>query len=376
MARERHAVQMDHGMILEAGVGNLADGSPAIPTRIESIGWKIPERILTTQELMESTRHNTHIQLERLTGIHQRHVCSEGEDSYTLAVGAARDCLEHSRYDPEDMEMLINCSISRYKGGLRHQWEAPLSLSIKDAIGAHRAINFDISNACAGMMTGVFILHDFIRRGVIKRGMAVSGECISNLGQNAAKQVRWVLSDQLASLTLGDAGTAVIVERAESETDHIAVAGFTTLSEHSRLCLGAPSKVGPGASMFTKARQIHQVAISESPLLLKEALDAAGYSFGDIDYIIPHQTSARAIERGAREIGERLGVQPKRVVVTVNEFGNTSSTTHFVALRKYLGEKRFNRGDTIMLISFASGLEVGVLIFPIEEILDRYGNED
>ncbi len=376
MARERQPGSMDHGMILEAGVGTLADGSDAISTRLESIGWKIPERILTTRELMEGTRHHPHIQLERLTGIHQRHVCSDGEDSYTLAVGAARDCLAHSRYGGEDIEMLINCSISRYKGGLRHQWEAPLSLSIKDAIGANDAISFDISNACAGMMTGIFILHDFIRRGVIRRGMAVSGEYISSLGQNAAKQVRWVLSDQLASLTLGDAGTAVIVERAESETDCISVAGFTTLSEHSRLCLGAPSKVGPGASMFTKARTIHQVAISESPQLLKEALDAAGFSFGDIDYIIPHQTSARAIERGAKEIGERLGVQPKRVVVTVNEFGNTSSTTHFVALRKYLKENRFKKGDTIMLISFASGLEVGVLIFPVEEILDRYGNED
>ena len=376
MARERHPVHMDHGMILEAGVGTLADGSASIPTRPESIGWRIPERIVTTRELMQSTRHHPHIELERLTGIRQRHVCSEGEDSHTLAVGAARDCLAHSRYGPGDIEMLINCSISRYKGGLRHQWEPSLSLSIRDAIGANKAISFDISNACAGMMTGVFILHDFIRRGVIRRGMAVSGEYISSLARNAAKKVRWILSDQLASLTLGDAGTAVMVDRAEGGTDRIAVAGFVTLSEHSRLCLGAPSRVGPGASMFTKARTIHEVAISESPPVLKEALDAAGLSFGDIDYVIPHQTSARAIERGAKEIGERLGVQPKRVVVTVDEFGNTSSTTHFVALRKYLGEERFERGDTIMLISFASGLEVGVLIFPVEEILDRYGNED
>ncbi|MDH3728227.1 MAG: hypothetical protein OER77_11905 [Myxococcales bacterium] len=376
MGLERASVPMEHGMILESGVGTLSDGSPAIPTRLESIGWKIPKRILTTQELMESTRRHPHIELERLTGIHQRHVCSEGEDSFTLAVGAVRDCLAHSQYGPEDIEMLINCSISRYKDGLRHRWEPPLSLSIKEAIGAHKAVSFDISNACAGMMTGVFILHDFIRRGVIRRGMAVSGEYISSLGQNAAKQVRWVLSDQLASLTLGDAGTAVIVERAESDTDHIAVAGFATLSEHSRLCLGAPSRVGPGASMFTKARAIHRVAIDESPPLLREALDAAGLSFGDIDYVIPHQTSARAIERGAKEIGERLGVQAKRVVVTVNEFGNTSSTTHFVALRKYLGENRFEKGDKIMLISFASGLEVGVLIFPVEEILDRYGDDN
>lgn len=363
-------------MILEAGVGALADGSAAIPTRLESIGAKIPERILTTRELMEGTRHHPHIELERLTGIHQRHVCSEGEDSVTLAVDAARDCLAHSRYGPEDIEMLISCSISRYKGGLRHQWEPPLSLSIKDAIGAHKAISFDLSNACAGMMSGVFVLHDFIRRGVIRRGMAVSGEYISSLGQNAAKQVRWVLSKQLASLTLGDAGTAAIVERAESDTDQIAVAGFATLSEHSRLCLGAPSMVGPGASMFTKARTIHKVAISESPPLLKEALDAAGLNFGQIDYVIPHQTSSRAIEKGTKEISESLGVKPKHMVVTVGEFGNTSSTTHFVALRKYLREQRFKKGDIIMLISFASGLEVGVIIFPVKEILDRYGNDD
>ena len=363
-------------MVLETGAGTLADGSAAIPSRFESIGSKIPDRILTTRELMESTRHHSRVDLERLTGIRQRHVCSEGEDSFTLAVDAARDCLAHSRHGPEDIEMLINCSISRNKAGLRHQWEPPLSLAIKDAIGAHGAISFDISNACAGMMTGVFILNDFIRRGVIRRGMVVSGEYISNLGQNAAKQIRWILSKQLASLTLGDAGTAAIVEGADSDTDHISVIGFATLSEHSRLCLGAPSLVGPGASMFTEARAIHQVAISESPPLLKEVLDAVGLSYGEIDYVIPHQTSVRAIERGSREIGERLGVQGKHMVVTVDEFGNTSSTTHFVALRKYLGERRFKKGDKIMLISFASGLEVGVIIFPVGAIRDRYGNED
>ena len=99
---------MDRGMILEGGTGTLADGRPATPTRVESIGSKVPVRILTTEELMKSTRHRTHIELERLTGVHQRHVCSEGEDSFTLAVGAARDCLAHSRYGPQDIEMLIS----------------------------------------------------------------------------------------------------------------------------------------------------------------------------------------------------------------------------------------------------------------------------
>ncbi len=359
-------------MLLE-GASSRRSGARPYPTRFESLGLKLPERRLGTDELMASTRHHPHIDLERLTGIHERHVCSDGEDSFTLAVGAARDCLEHSGYEAHDIEMLISCSISKNKGGLHHHFEPPLSLSIKEAIGAGKALSFDLSNACAGMMSGVLVLHDFIRRGVIKRGMVVSGEYISSLGTNAAKQIRSVLSTRLASLTLGDAGAAAIVERAPEGAPAISVAGFTTLSEYSRLCLGTPSDVGPGASMTTKARTIHRAAIADSPPLLKEALDASGLDFGQIDHVIPHQTSARAIRIGSREISEELGVSPKHVVSNVLQFGNTSSTTHFVALYRYLSEGRFKKGDRIMLISFASGLEVGVVIFEMDGLVDRYG---
>lgn len=359
-------------MLLEAD-GDASGADPPFRARFESIGAKLPDRRLTSQELMETTRHHPHIELERLTGIHERRVCSEGEDSYTLAVGAARDCLAHSRHAPADIELLISTSISKNKGGVVHQLEPPLSLAIKEALGASRALSFDLSNACAGMMTGVLVLHDFVRRGAIRCGMVVSGEYISTLATNAAKKIRSVLSKQLASLTLGDAGAAVIVERAPEGSPGISAIGFTTLSEHSRLCIGQPSTVGPGASMWTKARTIHRVAIGDSPPLLEEALAASGLDFGDIDYVIPHQTSARAIQKGTKEVSEALGVSPKHVVVNVTEYGNTASTTHFVALRRYLEERRLSPGERVMLISFASGLEVGALVFTVDEMVERYG---
>jgi len=77
---------------------------------------------------------------------------------------------------------------------------------VKQAIGATQAVNFDLSNAYAGMLTGVFVLQDLITRGEINCGMVVSGEYISHLSWNAAKQIRSLFSKQLASLTLGDAG--------------------------------------------------------------------------------------------------------------------------------------------------------------------------
>jgi 3-oxoacyl-[acyl-carrier-protein] synthase-3 len=361
-------------MALEGGAGGALGGG-MYTSRFAAIGALVPERRVSSDELMESTKHRTHIELERLTGIREHHVVGEGEDSYTLALGAARDALAHWDGAAEDLDVLIVSSISRHVGGLRTQLEPPVSVSIKEAIGARGAISFDLTNACAGMLTGVFILNDLIRHGRIGRGMVVSGEYISELGLNAAREVRTIMSKQLASLTLGDAGAAAILERAPEGAPGIEVAGFTTLAEHSRMCLAYPAKIGRGESMYSDARGLQNVAIEALPPLLREALDQAGLDFDEIDYLIPHQTSARAIKKGMKTVSEHLGVAPKHVVVTVDEFGNTASTTHFVALRKYLREGRFDKEDRVLLLALASGLEVGIVIFKIDQLVGSYGHD-
>jgi 3-oxoacyl-[acyl-carrier-protein] synthase III len=341
--------------------------------RIESVGVKLPAGRLTTRDLMSNTSHRTRIQLERLTGIHERHVVGPGETSLTLAVGAARDCLSHSKRRASDIQMVISTSITRSTGRTAQSFEPPLSLYIKQAIGAAQALNFDISNACAGMLTGVFILQDRITRGEIDCGMVVSGEYISHLSWNAARQIRSLFSKQLASLTLGDAGAAVILERAPSGTG-LDVIGFTTLAEHSRLCLAFPSAVGPGAQMYTKSRTLHRAAIGDMALLVAEAIEAAGIDVSDIDYLIPHQTSARAIRAGTKEFVRRMGARPKHVVINLEEYGNTSSTTLFVSLHKYLEEQRISKGDRVMLLALASGIEIGIALFTVDDLVDSYGH--
>jgi len=349
-------------------------GHAAHVARFESVGVKLPERRLSTHELMASTRHPAHIDLEHLTGIRERRVCSEGEDSFTLAVDAAHDCLSRSHHQAADLDMVICASITRYRDGLTHVFEPPLSLGIKEAIGASRATSFDLSNACAGMMTGVFLLNELIAQGAIETGMVVSGEYISALGANAARSIRAVYSRQLASLTLGDAGAAVIVERSPDEKPGIAFAGFTTLSEHSRLCTGVPDRHGAGGRMLTRARTIHKVAMQDAPPLLKELLDERGLRITDIDWFIPHQTSARAIRTGMRVIGAELGGLPKHTVINCEEFGNTASTTHFVALHRWLTEGRFREGEKVLLVSLASGLEVGAILIAMDRLTKTHGN--
>lgn len=128
--------------------------------------------------------------------------------------------------------------------------------------------------------------------------------------------------------------------------------------------------------MFTRSRAIHQVAIADTPPLLQEALDIAGIAIGDVDWVIPHQTSARAIRKGMADVTEALGAAPAHdAVVTVDRYGNTASTTHTVALVEELRAGRIKAGDRIALLALASGLEIGVVLVTLDEgMVARHGD--
>jgi 3-oxoacyl-[acyl-carrier-protein] synthase III len=366
-------VDRSHWLVLESGSGG--DEAPYV-ARLAGAGRALPATHLSTSELMASTKHRTGIDLERLTGIRERRMSDGGAGSYSLAVAAALDCLAHSGHVGSELDVVINCSITKFRGDLVQCLEPTISVDVAQAIGATGATTFDISNACAGMLTGVFILNNWIRRGAIRRGMVVSGEYISPLGRNAAAHIRNVMSRELASLTLGDAGAALIVERAPDATPGISTIGFTTIAEHSRLCLAYPASDEPGARMFTHSQELQKAAIKDTVPLLREILETSELSIGDIDHVIPHQTSARAIRKGMKVLTQALGGEPQHsAVVTVDHYGNTASTTHTVALVEEMEAGRVHAGDRVALVALASGLVIGVVLFTADEALvGSYGN--
>ena len=353
------------------------NGPPApFRARLAGAGRHLPATVLTTDELMATTRHHTHIDLERLTGIRERRVSIGDEDSYSLATAAARDCLTKAHQDAASLDVVISCSITKFRGGLTQWLEPTMSSAVAHALGATKAMTFDLSNACAGMLTGVTVLNNWIRQGTIERGLVVSGEYISQLGQNAARHVRNIMSKELACLTLGDAGAALLLERATPGSGGISVAGFTTVADHSRLCLAYPKGDDPGARMFTDSRGIQRAAIADTPLLLHEVLEAVGIAMHDIDHVITHQTSARAIRKGMAAVSASFGESPRHdAVITVDRYGNTASTTHTVALVEELEAGRIRPGETVALIALASGLEIGVVLLTVDEdLVGRYGH--
>jgi 3-oxoacyl-[acyl-carrier-protein] synthase-3 len=272
--------------------------------------------------------------------------------------------------------MIISCSISKYVNGLNHYYEPSLSLLIKEGIGNKNAINFDISNACAGMITGVHIARSFISQGIVRNCLVVSGEYISSLSENAVNNIFSISSSEFASLTLGDAGAAVILTTATTPGEAISVSEIFTLSRYCNLCTAYQNIKKPGGTMTTKMKEIHDVSIQNAPVIIENALKKAGLRMSQIDHVIPHQTAKHAIHVGAVTYEKYFGEKPANVILNLEENGNTASTTHFTALYKYLTEKRFRKGDKIMMLSFASGLVIGVVIFTINDIIDSYGNNN
>src|ERR1700682_3135654 len=111
-------------------------------TRLAGAGRHLPATHLTTNELMATTRHNTHIDLERLTGIRERRVSIGDEDSYSLATSAALGCLGRSAQNDAALGVAITCGITKFRGGLPKWLEPTMSGAVAHAIGAERAMTF------------------------------------------------------------------------------------------------------------------------------------------------------------------------------------------------------------------------------------------
>ncbi|MRR12834.1 3-oxoacyl-ACP synthase, partial [bacterium] len=134
--------------------------------KIESLGIHLPEKILTTEELLAQCRRRPRLDLEKITGIVERRV-AVGEYAADLAVGAARRALAMSRYAAEDLDAIVCTSISKHHRPDEFSFEPATAVLVRRAVGAKKALVFDVVNACAGLLNGIWVLQGLIRSGAI-----------------------------------------------------------------------------------------------------------------------------------------------------------------------------------------------------------------
>jgi len=340
--------------------------------KIESLGVYLPDKVMTMEELLSSCRRRPRWDLERITGIRERRV-AEGEYAADLAVQAARRALAMSRYRAEELDVLVCTSISKHNAPDLFAFEPSTAVLVRKALGAKKALVFDVVNACAGMINGIYVVQGLIRAGLARCGMVVSGEQNMPLAATAARQMRHDFDGQIAALTLGDCGAALVLDRSEDERIGFHLLDLVTGAKHDHYCFSKPSPRGPGGMLVTKASGLQRKGNEHFPFYFKHALDQTGWSLDDLDHIIPHQVSVRAMQNSFKAVKRFLGTDaPDIVRCCADKYANTTTTSHFLALHDLALHGELQPGHNLLLVSGASGIVVSHATLTLDDLPERY----
>ncbi len=343
-------------------------------TVIESIGVYLPPETITTDEVLAGCEQTIRFPLEKITGIKSRQIAGKEEFAIDLSRKAMINCLEKSRYKATDIDLLICCNISRVDAQDTLSFEPSTSAKLRHQLGFGQAMAFDVTNACAGMFTGIYLANAFIEAGAIRRAMIVSGEYITHLTDTAQREIESFMDSRIACLTLGDAGAALILDRSTDPNVGFQELELQTYGNYSGYCIAKEAETG-GWIMFTDSVPMTDVALKSGAQHSLAALKRANWEVDSFEHLLMHQTSKTSLSSARREINRRLNEQVFDEQNTINNLGlrgNTASTSHTVALADQIVAGRINSGDRLVFSVTASGLTIGTALYVFDDLPDRY----
>jgi 3-oxoacyl-[acyl-carrier-protein] synthase III len=345
-------------------------------TVIESLGHYLPSKVVSTRDVLRGCRNKVLFPLEGMTGIHHRRIAADDEFSIDLARKAIADCLRRSRHAPAAIDLLVCCNISRYDGaGFSFSYEPNTAVKLRAEFGFDNALAFDITNACAGVFTGLVLADAFLKAGAARRAMLVSGEYITHLTRTAQHEIDSFMDSRLACLTLGDAGIALVVEPGGNGATGFHDIDLYTLGRYSSYCVArVTDPPNTGAIMFTDGVRTTSLAIQQSVVHSAHVLQRAGWEPDSFQHLIMHQTSEMALNSAAKAINTRFGrkvCHDGNIVLNLADRGNTATTSHFLALAETMASGRVKSGDRVVFAISASGVTMGTALYTLDDLPDR-----
>ncbi len=371
-----HSTQTPIADIVVKSEAPTVDKAKMSNTIIESLGTYLPPKVVTSEEVLAGCVQPIKFPLAKLTGIKSRRMAGETEFSLDIAIQAVTACLTNSKYNPDDIDLIVCGNISRCDApGFQFTFEPSTAVRIKEHFGFTNAIVLDVSNACTGLFTAAYVIDAFLKTGLIRRGLAVSGEYISHLALTAQKEIESFMDSRLACLTVGDGGAALILEQAPNNQVGFHEFEMYTLGRYSEACIGkATDREHGGAIMYTDAVTVSSVNLKQAVSHAGMIMERSQWPKEDFQHIIVHQTSKTTINDVPREINKFFGeevCQDGSVINNIEERGNTATTTHMIALMDSIRSKRINTGENAVFGITGSGATIGTALYTFDDLPDR-----
>lgn len=316
---------------------------------VSGLGVYVPHKVLTNFELERMMDTNNEWIVSR-TGIRERHIAEDGETTSDMAFKASQEALEDAGLSPEDIDYIIMATNTGDTVFPSTAGRVQSRLTQKFIPGV------DIQAGCTAWLYGIELGANLIRGGAYRRVLVVGADKLSAITD---------YQDRSTAVLFGDAAGAVVLE-SRQDTDRGVLASYMRGDGSGGELLSMPA----GGSRLPASREtvddrlhylkmngneVFRFAVKAMPDAIEAGLQAAGLGVEDMDLLVPHQANLRIIDAAVR----RFNLDPDRVMVNIDRYGNTSVATIPVALYEARQQNRLKDGDVVVLVAFGAGLTWG-----------------
>lgn len=325
--------------------------SNGIRIAVTGTGSYLPERILTNDDLSEMVDTSDEW-IQARTGMRERRIAREDEATSDMAAVAATRALESAGVEAADVDLIIVATCTP------DMIFPNTACAVQELIGARNAFCFDLSAACSGFLYGVETARGMITSGIYETVLVIGAEKMSSITD-------W--EDRSTCILFGDGAGAVVLQRGSD--GH----GIMSSAMGSDGALGELLKLPAGgsrmpASASTVEERLHFTKMGGNKVFKhavvcmsdagQKALELAGMSIEDVDWVIPHQANMRIINA----IADRAGVPEDKLCVNLDRVGNISGASVPVMLDEAVRDGRIKRGDAILFVVFGAGFTWGAMV--------------
>jgi 3-oxoacyl-[acyl-carrier-protein] synthase-3 len=321
-------------------------------TKISGLATHVPPKLLTNKDLERMVETSDEWILQR-TGIRERHIVEPGVATSDLAKEAALQAIVQAGLTPADIDFIV-------VGTTTPDTIFPsTACMVQEKIGAPHAWGFDLGAACSGFTYAVTTAVHMVAAGTHKHALAIGADVMSSIID---------YTDRSTCVLFGDGAGAVVITAAGE--DGFGIIDFEHEIDGSggpALCMPAGGSLRP-ATHETVDQRLHYVkqdgqavfkfAVRKTEEICGRIMDRNKITAKDIDLFVSHQANRRIIMSAA----ERLGLEPDKVVINIERYGNTTAATIPLALQDAVLEGRLNKGDLVLLTSVGAGFTVGSIL--------------
>ncbi|WP_111734279.1 beta-ketoacyl-ACP synthase III [Roseovarius amoyensis] len=315
---------------------------------VEGVGQYLPERIVPNawfEEFLDTSDE----WIRTRSGIERRHFAAEGENTSDMAVHAARAALAQAGLGVDDIDGILVATSTP------DMTFPSVATMVQSDLGMTHGFAFDVQAVCAGFIYALANANALIVSGQAKRLLIIGAETFSRI-------LDW--EDRATCVLFGDGAGALVLGAAEGEgtKDDRGILSVDLNSDGRYRDLlyvdGGVSSTGSAGKVRMKGNALFRQAVEKLTSTAESALSAAGLKDDDINWIVPHQANIRIIAGTAK----KLGVPMSRVIVTVQEHGNTSAASIPLALAEGVAQGKIKRGDLIISEAIGGGLAWGAVV--------------